>query len=297
MGSANDFQSSKVVGIRYRGFTRDMAGQSIRREQPISEVVPHIFKRPLLHVNPFDPLLTVATFLALGPQIYVDGLVVLDSHKAVGIIGGRHTIEYILYHQKDWLNGTASNIMSHPVCSLDAGRLLNDALDIFNETEFAFVPITIDQNVVTTLSVRDVLRVAVESKLETPIREISSRVIVTSNKASIGSALELMLEEGVRSLIVNDNSIKTVLNDRMILEYFLSYRGRQAISSRGLEGLYGIDISVLNPENVRRVEGETPASVAAVHLLDVNIPCLLLGDDAVVTPWDIVMKGLRGQTA
>lgn len=254
MGSAYDHPGSEAAGVQYRSFGRDMAGQSIQLEQPISDVVSHIFKRPLLHVNPSDSLLTVATYLAIGPQIYVDGLVVLDRHKAVGIIGGKHTIEYILYHQKDWLRGTASNIMSHPVFALDAGRLLNDALDIFSETGFAFVPITIDQNVVTTLSVRDVLRVVVESKLETPVVEISSRAIVTSNKASIGNALELMLEEGVRSLIVSDNHGKTVLNDRKILEYLLSHNGRQTISSKGLEGLYEMDIGALDLVDALRVE-------------------------------------------
>lgn len=274
-----------------------MAGQSIQLEQAICDVVPHIFRRPLLHVNPTDSLLTVATYLAIGPQIYVDGLVVLENHKAVGIIGGRHTIEYILYHQKDWLHGTASNLMSKPVSVVDADRLLIDVLDIFSETGFAFVPITVNQNVVTTLSVRDVLRVAINSKLETPVGELSSRAIATTMKSSIGSALELMLEEGIRSLIVRDDNRRAVINDRRILEYLLSHDGRQVVSSRGLEGLYETDIGAIDPVDALRIEAESPASLAAERLLDVNTPCLLLGDDAIVTPWDIVMKGLRGRSA
>lgn len=274
-----------------------MADQLTQLEQPISDVVPHIFKRPLLHVNPSDSLLTVATFLALGPQIYVDGLVVLDGHKAVGIIGGRHTIEYILYHQKDWLQGTASSIMSHSVFALDSGRPLNDVLDIFSRTGFAFVPITINQKVVTALSVRDVLRLAIEPKLNMPIGQLSSQIIAIKSNSSIGGALELMLEQGVRSLIVNDNERTAVLNDRMMLEYLLSYRGRQAISSKGLEGLFEIDVSALDPVEAIHADIETPASVAAERLLDVNTPCLLLGTDSIVTPWDIVMKGLGKQSA
>lgn len=274
-----------------------MSGQSAELEKAISEVVPHIFRRPLLHVNPTDSLLTVATYLALGPQIYVDGLVVLDNHKAVGIIGGRHIIEYILYHQKDWLRGAASSIMSQPVLVLDAGRLLIDAFEIFNNTGFAFVPITINQSVVTTLSVRDVLRVAIYTKLETPIGELSTRAITTTIESSIGSALELMLEEGVRSLVVRDGNRRAIINDRQILEYLLSHDGRQTIASRGLEGLYETDIGALAPLDAFRVEAATPASQAAERLLDVNIPCLLLGDDAIVTPWDIAMKGLAGWSA
>lgn len=269
-----------------------MADQLIQLQHPISDAVPQIFKRPLLHVDPSDSLLTVATFLAIGPQIYVDGLVVLDSRKPVGIIGGRHTIEYILYHQKDWLQGTASSIMSHPVLALDAGRPLSEALDIFSKTGFAFVPVTINQDVVTILSVRDVLRLAVESKLKTPIGTLSSDVIAIKNNASIGSALEMMLEQGVRSLIVRENGKTAVLNDRMILEYLLSYKGREAISRKGLEGLFAIEVNALDPVEARQADKETPASIAAERLLDVNTPCLLLDTVSIVTPWDIVMKGL-----
>ena len=53
-------------------------------ERPISDIVPHIFKRPVLSVRQADSLLQVGTFLAIGPQIYVDGLVVLDGQKPVG---------------------------------------------------------------------------------------------------------------------------------------------------------------------------------------------------------------------
>jgi hypothetical protein len=43
--------------------------------------------------------LQIATFLAIGPQIYVDGLVVMDDkgqRKPVGRIGSKHIIRNIL---------------------------------------------------------------------------------------------------------------------------------------------------------------------------------------------------------
>ena len=265
--------------------------QSILLDQTISASVPHIFRRPLLHVAGTDPLLTVATLLALGPKIYVDGLVVLEDHKTVGLIGGRHAIEYILYHQRDWMKGTASNIMIKSFSTLDSDRRLVDALDLFVKSEFAFVPITVDQKVVTTLSVRDALRVVVDSKLETPIREISSQAITTSIKSSIGNTLETMLEENVRSLIVHGENGISVVNDRMILEYLLSHDGRQ-VTSEGLRGLYGVEIGALKPEQAENIDAKTPASLAADRLLNSHAPCLYMEGEAIVTPWDIVIKGL-----
>ena len=88
-------------------------------EKPISDIVPHILKRPLLSVSPADSLLQVGTFLAIGPQIYVDGLVVLDGQKPVGRIGGEHIIQYILGHQR-WLV-SYNCVRDHEPCPISGG--------------------------------------------------------------------------------------------------------------------------------------------------------------------------------
>lgn len=261
-------------------------------ERPIFDVVPHIFKRPLLSVSPSDSLLQVGTFLAIGPQIYVNGVVVLDDHRVAGVIGGRHIIEYVLYHPKDWLQGSASNIMSRFEHTVQADYPLRVALDIFSKTGFAFVPITVNQSVVTSLSIRDVLRVAVALKLDTPIDKLSTSIVTIKSSASIGDALEMMLEQGIRNLVVKDNTNTGILTDRKILEYLLSYGGRETILSRGLDGLFETQINVLDLAVAKFVNRDTPSDVAAEFLLDLNTPCLLLANDSIVTPWDIVMKGL-----
>lgn len=261
-------------------------------ERPIFDVVPHIFKRPLLSVSPSDPLLQVGTFLAIGPQIYVNGVVVLDDHRVVGVIGGRHIIEYILYHPRDWPQRSASNVMNRFEHTVQADYPLRVALDIFSKTGFAFAPITVNQRVVTSLSIRDVLRVAVASKLDTPIDKLSSSMVTIKSTASIGDALEMMLEQGIRNLVVKDSTNAGVLNDRKILEYLLSYGGRETILSRGLDGLFETQINVLDLAVAKFVNRDTPSDVAAEFLLDLNTPCLLLANDSIVTPWDIVMKGL-----
>jgi CBS domain-containing protein len=262
-------------------------------EQPISDIVPHIFKRPLLSVNPSDSLIQVATFLAIGPQIYVDAVVVLDNRKFVGAVGGRHIVEYTLNHPKVWLQGSASMVMNKSVEAVQADFPLRSALDRFRITEFAFVPVTIGQNIATSLSIRDVLRVAIASKLETPIGELSSPIVAVEPHATIGNSLELMLEQGIRNLIVRYKGRSGVINDRMILEYFLSHECREIVSSQGLDGLFKVPISTLDITDVKSVDKSTDASLAAELLLDVGTPCLMCGD-SIVTPWDIVMKGIFG---
>jgi CBS domain-containing protein len=273
--------------------------------KPIREAVPHIFKRPLLSVRPSDSLLQVGTFLALGPQIYVDGLVVLnDNNGAAGTIGGRHIAEYILYHQKsDWPAASASDIMTRFDSTVEADHPLTVALDIFAKTEFAFVPVTIDNTVVTSLSVRDLLKIIPALRLDTPIRELSSSLIAIDGKTSIGNALEIMLEQGVRSLAVREAEENTgaktaaaapsILNDRKILEFLISHDGRQALISKGVMQLFEIEVNTLDLQEPIVVDPDTSASTAA-GLFDVSVPFLLLDQqNSILTPWDVVMKGLK----
>jgi CBS domain-containing protein len=273
--------------------------------KPIREAVPHIFKRPLLSVRPSDSLLQVGTFLALGPQIYVDGLVVLnDNNGAAGTIGGRHIAEYILYHQKsDWPAASASDIMTRFDSTVEADHSLTVALDIFAKTEFAFVPVTIDNTVVTSLSVRDLLKIIPALRLDTPIRELSSSLIAIDGKTSIGNALEIMLEQGVRSLAVREAEENTgaktaaaapsILNDRKILEFLISHDGRQALISKGVMQLFEIEVNTLDLQEPIVVDPDTSASTAA-GLFDVSVPFLLLDQqNSILTPWDVVMKGLK----
>lgn len=270
--------------------------QSIKLERPISDIVPHILRRPVLSVSPSDSLMQVGTFLAIGPQIYVDGLVVLDGQKPVGRIGGQHIIHYILQNQKGWFQSTASQIMSQAPSVAKASDSLSVALDIFGKTRFAFVPITIDGRLVTSLSIRDVVRVLAD-KFGTPIGEMSSRLVSIKHNVSIEKALKLMLEKGIRNLIVrNENKDDIgILNDRKILEFLLSYEGRGVMA--GPLGLDAVSVDLLDTAAPKYVKSSIPACIAAEYLSDVNTPCLLLPNDRILTPWDIIMRGLFKEQA
>lgn len=258
-------------------------------EKPISDIVPHIFKRPVLSVSSKDSLLQAGTFLAIGPQIYVDGLVVLDGQKLVGRIGGQHIIQYILQHQKGWFQSTASQIMSQAPSAVEASEPLSVALDIFRKTRFAFVPVTIDGRVATSLSMRDVLRIAA-GKLVMPVGGLTSKLISVKYNMSIEKALELMLEKGIRNLGVRSGGETIhIINDRKILEFLLSYEGRRLIASP--LGLDAVSVDFLDLPIPKYVKENMSAGVAAELLTDVNTSCLLC-DESIATPWDIIIKGL-----
>ena len=121
---------------------------------------------------------------------------------------------------------------------------------------------------------------------------MSSRLVSVSYNTSIEKALELMLEKGIRNLNVrNENKDDIgIMNDRKILEFLLSYEGRRVMARpMGLDAV-GLDLSTLR---LQRCQTKYSNLHATQFLSDVSTPCLLLQNNRVVTPWDVVMKGLR----
>ena len=60
-----------------------------------------------------------------------------------------------------------------------------------------------------------------------------------------------------------------------------------------MDGLFETRVNILDLTSVKSVERDMSADMAAKLLLDLNTHCLLLTSGSIVTPWDIVMKGLR----
>jgi|SRR5581483_22539 len=267
-------------------------------EQSISKAIPHIFRRPLLSVRKSDSMLQVATFLAIGPEIYVDGLVVIDDdQRPLGTIGGQHLMQHILYHEDKWLEYDASSIMSSFASTIESSAQLSSALEIFAKTKFAFCPISINGKVLTVLSLRDTLKLVAMSGLNKKARDLASQLISIDSDASIGTAIETMLNNSIRNVAIRediDKNVITILNDRKILEFLLSYEGRRVMESRGINGLFDTRASVIYVPPAVQVSGDTPATSAA-ELFSVKVPALTIKDEgeSIVTPWDIVMKGFR----
>jgi predicted transcriptional regulator len=145
---------------------------------PIKDVASHIFRRPYLFVNPTAHMLQIASFLAIGPQIYVDGLVVInESKKPIGRISSKHIISDILrIGYPDWLEKTAEQIVDDFVVTVDMNSPLGKALEIFEKTRFAFVPIIAKDSstVAASLSIRDILPLIARTNTDRPIKDLCS---------------------------------------------------------------------------------------------------------------------------
>ncbi len=240
-------------------------------------------------------------FLAIGPQIYVDGLVVVDGKVPVGRIGSHHLIRFIIDHPDRWTSAVAADIMLDDDSVLDAAEPLEKALNIFKSTRFAFVPVSINESVATTLSLRDSLRVGSYLLKNLPAYSLASQLVSVSGDISIGKSLEIMLEKGIRNLgvVERDTNLPEgikVVNDRKILEFLMSHEGNNIIATMGTKGLYGLSVMGLDLPQARMADKSITASAAAELLADVGTPCLMLSGDKIITPWDVIIKGLLAKS-
>jgi CBS domain-containing protein len=203
----------------------------------VKEVFNDPTKRPFLFVYPDTKLLEVIAFLAIGPEIYVDGVIVISEkdhngkkiRTPVGRIGGKNILSSMLENtldsQKDYLGHvTASQIMVK-MTGRDCVELespLSKVIDIFERMRFAFVPVITttkeDNNdkpiIIGTLSIRDFLPLIASKKLcidqsetEGAINQISSPLISVSKDSTIRDAISIMVNKGIRNIgIENCNS-------------------------------------------------------------------------------------------
>jgi CBS domain-containing protein len=206
---------------------------------PIIDAAAHIFRRPCLFVNPTDQMLQIATFLAIGPQIYADGLVVIDDKKKpIGRISSRHIISNIIdVGYPKCLQLTALQIMDDYTGSLDKNSSLSKVIQIFYKTKFAFVPITTNNNsskkvgstfdsiseadaeeeqeVIASISIRDILPIIAKMNIDRPIKDLCSPLISVDKNSSIRYAIDLMIKHGIRNIGIRkdnnkgDNNSKT----------------------------------------------------------------------------------------
>jgi CBS domain-containing protein len=215
--------------------------------------------------------------------------------------------------------------MDSSVIPLETDSPMKEALEVFERTRFAFIPILTKKEdkindlddsfkvVTASLAIRDILPLIAKANLKISIRELSSRLISIDGNTSIRIAIDYMLNNGIRNIGIRQegsahddvaienrgtkSNLPRIINDRKILEFLLSHNGRTVLSKNGIAGLADLNIidnlDIISPTTVK---SNTTASRAAELLMDIHNPCLILEENEkgeynhIITPWDIVVK-------
>ena len=255
----------------------------------IKDAAPQIFQRPLLYVGPSDSMLQVATFLATGPQIYVDGLVVLEENKKLaGRIGGYALANHILNTKEKWLDSNASAILEPLEQPLQHDDYLSEAFQFFIDTKFAFMPVASNGEIVASLSLRDLIIYA--RRIDAIVQDLASPLLTIENDVSVLEGLGFMVEKGVRNLVLSTKDGPYVVNDRKVLEYMLDSQTRKIVTRDGFETLDTIRLDSLGAIKGMCVNPKAAAGTIAHFFSNITRSCLF-ADNRILTPWDLVIKG------
>lgn len=273
----------------------DMSDFSDLRTQTINQVISHVFRRPYLAVTPETPFLQFGTYLATGYQVFVDGLIVAIDKKLVGRISGKHILKHILNTRYNgWSSVTASNLMDSDTSSVEIDSSLSRVFELFARTRFALAPVTSKGSLVGSIGIRDLLPLISELNLDATVTTIGSPIVRVSKNETLKNTIEIMLKNNIRNLVTSayddiNHEENYVVNDRRILEFIFSYEGRKIVDHFGAAALNSVNISSLDTVRVPAISDKQTISEAAIMLQDINTPALLL-NNAIVTPWDAVMK-------
>lgn len=255
----------------------------------IKDAASQIFQRPLLYVNPSDSMLQVATFLATGPQIYVDGLVVLEENKKlVGRIGGYALANHILNSKEKWLDSNASEILEPLEQPLQRDDYLSKAFRFFIDTKFAFMPVASNAEITASLSLRDLIIYA--RRIGATVEDLASPLLTIEEDTSVLEALNFMVENGVRNLVFSTKDGPYVVNDRKVLEYMLDSQTRKIVSRDGFEVLDNIRLDSLGAIEGILVNPKVAAGTVAHFFSNITTSCLFVDNHRILTPWDLIIK-------
>jgi CBS domain-containing protein len=114
--------------------------------------------KDIMHQHTFIPAdMPVNEVAALMSQKRI-GSVLVKTKDGIGILTERDITGKIVASAKDPKTVKASDIMTHPVTTIDAGTELYEICRIFNENKFRRLPVIEGGEVVGVLTTRDVVK-------------------------------------------------------------------------------------------------------------------------------------------
>jgi hypothetical protein len=173
--------------------------------------------------------------------------------------------------------------------SVEAADPISKVLTVFGQTKFAFAPVMINGKVVTSITVRDLLHLIVDSKISEPCNSISSPLVKCPSETDLQSAIDLMFQENVRNIIVEDLARKFVITDRKILEFLLAPAVKHEIQAGKRLDKYSVHSLDLESSSPPIRHYDLNIREGARLLTSLENPFLLF-EDSILTPWDVIMK-------
>jgi predicted transcriptional regulator len=225
----------------------------------------------------------VAGMLAQYLESVTDSVLVLDSGKPVGVIGGKEIME---------------NLLKNPTSSLFYGTKVEDIMEsnpliVAEDTKYkdlmaqwqkrgrAYAIMKNEWGHYSAISAKKILEIGMRCKTNLSIRDLPKKTHVTFQKDdTVGSIIKSMFENKTRKILL-ENSNK-YLNDRIIIETITEKMSHL----KEMDYFLNLPANLIELEEARVIFGDLKINEVSAMMYDMEHPYVIY-KNWLVTPWDI----------
>ena len=254
------------------------------------QLFPWVFQRASPTVDEYDSVLDEAAILAFRQ---VDFLPVLRARKVTGRLHGLDLFR-VLRETKDFgfqhlMGRKIADVCKERVGLLGVKDSLRSLLDAMLTTAVGHACIVEDQELMATVSLRDIIRYATSLGTSTGVQvaDLANPTISLPSDATVSELLDLMVSKRVRRIVVEAEGGK-VADDRCVVEHAFSDEGLAVLRDRP-DDFFKLPLGNLPLREASSIDGRADVAEAWEAILKSPAECLLV-DGKIVTPWDLVIR-------
>ena len=236
-----------------------------------------------IHIEKGKEVWVVAGMLAQYLESATDSVLVLDSGKPVGVIGGKEIMENLLKNPTSSLfYGTkVEDIMEPNPLIVTGDTKYKDLMEQWQKRGRAYAVIANEWGHYSAISAKKILEIGMRCKTNLSISDLPQKSPVTFKKDdTMGSIINSMFENNTRKILL-ENSNKYI-NDRIIIEAItekMSYL-------KEMDYFLNVPANIIELEEARIIYDDLKINEVSAMMYDMEHPYIIY-KDWIVTPWDI----------
>jgi predicted transcriptional regulator len=254
------------------------------KDYTLRELLPETLTYSLcIHIEKGKEVWVVAGMLAQYLESATDSVLVLDSGKPVGVIGGKEIMANILKNPTSGLfYGTkVEDIMeTNPLIITEKTKYL-DLMKQWQKRGRAYAVIANEWGHYSAISAKKILEIGMKCKTNLSISDLPKKSAITFKiDDTMESIIKSMFENKTRKILL-ENSNKYI-NDRIIIETITEKMGYL----KEMDYFLNVPANIIELEEARVIFDDLKIPEISAMMYDMEHPYVIY-KNWMVTPWDI----------
>ena len=268
-------------------------------EDGLLQLLPWASSRPAPVVREDDPVMVAAMLMAFRGVDFIP--VIRSGGILAGAVGGSEIIRLLRESMRDGFGALIRNktgSIAKEIGRATSKATIPEILNIMRSTSFGNVCVVKGNNLITTITIRDLIGYASTISDESGLRvsEVASKPVVSLEPdATVSDLLNMMITRRIRRVVIDVGGRYLIADDRALIQTAFSPTGTMMLRDFP-ESFFNMKLSKLPLTEPGTIDGDKDMTVAWREMYT-NQSCCLLVDDGwgILTPWDSVIKPyLRG---